>query len=394
MSITPTPDFLASLRQDHGTDDGEPRSTRESRKYWSSIKINEDVRDELKALVREDLKKSWYSFRDYQHRFSTKINWSSADSERVVLKDKKTKLRPRDIQYFCNKPTSIYWLPSAQKNDGLRTLILAAMYEEWARSNKNNQNIEFGHFLANPIRITSTGPSTINEIIDAHLDLCTQARRLTCDDGGVADKWLSSRWTYCSSDTRHYYFHQLHPAIVMIMDQIDWPDNSECRLEPDGFFNLRMVAQHQTVLIARTGSEEGLAASISFETLRSQAMPLEMAEASVKNVDIVRVPLASAVQFIVNLERREDTARPPPTLEKTFQDSAICLDLPKGFGAQARFDPDAWADAHIAMAEAHGFDHNWDTYWSIRRVLAGLLGESYADISEPWLFGNWKVKSV
>lgn len=107
----------------------------------------------------------------------------------------------------------------------------------------------------------------------------------------------------------------------MVIDNLEGFDNDNID-ESDGFIRLRKLAQRQTVLIARMGAEQGLGAPISFESLKSQSLPLDRCDVLTQDVDVIRVFLAAAVQFIINLEVKENIASP-----KTNNELAIDISL-------------------------------------------------------------------
>lgn len=115
----------------------------------------------------------------------------------------------------------------------------------------------------------------------------------------------------------------------MIIDRSERPDKD--LTEPDGFISLRKVARRQTVLIARTGAEEGLSAPISLEGLKSESLPFERCDVIDQDVDAVGVSLAVAVQFIVTLEMREGIAKPKSKEERPLDTSICPFPPPKEF---------------------------------------------------------------
>jgi hypothetical protein len=174
----------------------------------------------------------------------------------------------------------------------------------------------------------------------------------------------------------------------VIIDRLDRLDK-DCETESDGFISLRKLAQRQTVLIARTGAEEALSAPISLESLKSQSLPFERSDVITQDVDVIRVSLAVAVQFIVSLEVREELAIPKSKDELPLDTSLCPYPPPKGFeeNGQVCNSPEAWADALIVAAEKHGYDNIPETWESIRRVQAGLIGEGFCEF-KPLPFGN------
>lgn len=81
-----------------------------------------------------------------------------------------------ELAGFWNKPTRLYGAHSAQEDGRCPLFIFACIYGEWFHY--KHPNIEFGHFFANPMRATSTGPTKISGILQAHRSLCDQASLL------------------------------------------------------------------------------------------------------------------------------------------------------------------------------------------------------------------------
>ncbi|KAH7385614.1 hypothetical protein BKA66DRAFT_583242, partial [Pyrenochaeta sp. MPI-SDFR-AT-0127] len=65
----------------------------------------------------------------------------------------------------------------------IQRIFIAAIYEAWRARCGNMPDIEFGHFLANPIRITEQGPRTLGKIATAH-----QAIRNMAERSGLGDE--------------------------------------------------------------------------------------------------------------------------------------------------------------------------------------------------------------
>ena len=366
------------------------RTSEEADLYWRAVVIQEPVSDEMKALIRADLKKAWYFARVEKFRFDLKTRWETTDSYRMVLDNALGEVEPRKLRYLCNKPTAFYWLQSAQGKSGytgermlMPKLTLAAIYEEWTRSHSMEPNIEYGHFFANPVRITATGPSTIQGVLEAHHSLCAQASRLIDQAGGRADNIIERN----PSMSQHYALSPLYQALVVIIDhRIEITDH---QIEPDGFISLRKAAQDQSVLIMRTGLEEGLSAPISFESLKSQSLPLERPDAIMQGLDVIRVSLASAVHFIVNLEMRENEADPKSNDEDTL-DKSLDIYPPKGYGIQVSHSPETWVDAVMAAAEEHGYDKILATRYSILRIEASKIGEDFCPFKYEPFGREWR----
>ncbi|WEW61671.1 hypothetical protein PRK78_007163 [Emydomyces testavorans] len=392
ISMTPCPGTVtssAALHYNHGAGERVRRSDREIDEYWSAVVTEEPVSDHLKILIREDLKRAWHFQREAEFLQITKLRWASTDSVRIVLKDAVGKVKPRKLAYLCNKPTAFYWLQSAQwtgasgQRNQTPTIIFAAIYEKWIRCHNTQPNIEYGHFFANPVRITSIGPSTVRGVIDAHRSLCAQASRLINQAKGRADNIIEQH----PSSSQHYSLLPLYHSIVVIIDRFD---SSDTEPESDGHVSLCKIGERQTVLIARTGMEEGLSAPISLESLKSQSLPLERSDVAPEDTDVVRVSLAAAVEYIVSLEMREGLANSKEKHEPSI-DISLCPCIPQSFTSSEVDDSaEAWADVFMEEAEKHGYDNILDTWESIRRVRAGQIGETFREF-KPWPIGNiWK----
>ena len=68
---------------------------------------------------------------------------------------------------LCNKTTMLYCVDAAQEGGRCPRLIFGCNYKEWFRH--DYPSVEFGHYFASPIHITSTGPSTVSGILKASL---------------------------------------------------------------------------------------------------------------------------------------------------------------------------------------------------------------------------------
>ncbi len=78
-----------------------------------------------------------------------------------------------------------------------------------------------------------------------------------------------------------------------------------------GHILLDEVIQKQNVLLVLTGDQLGLSAPLSFNTIKARALPLARDDVSTDDgIDIIRVSMWTAMQFIVDLERREEAAFP------------------------------------------------------------------------------------
>lgn len=233
--------YSESLRQDD-----------EVYRHWEAIPTEESVSSELRDLVRADLQKRWFYEREWTVRYETKRLWDPVDGQRTVLKDSIVQVESRHIRYMCNKATAFYWLQSAQflladgQDSSPHSIIFASLYEEWSRCYDEKPHIDFGHFFANPVRITSSGPSTIRGVLDAHYSLQMKVSSLMqqARDGIIQPP------VHDMSTFQYYSILPLYRAIVVIADRQDGLAEG-IKKEANGWVSLYKIARRQTVLVVR-----------------------------------------------------------------------------------------------------------------------------------------------
>lgn len=268
------------------------------------VSIDEPLTPEMESQLRAGLTKHYHAVRKCVYGRETKVHWTSDLDENtgmVTLSNAPRPLGDRTLRKFYNKPTAFYWAQSAQTNDHCGSLTFACIYKGWYRCHDDNPNIEFGHFFANPVRITSTGPDTIVGILEAHKLLCKNATSLIhLIERGEAGEVRLGSWP----DPKTHTLLPLYRAIIVVLDELVRPP---IVTERPRRISLDEQIQRQTVLMVLTGDENGLSAPISFDTIQSQSLPLARADVKDKT-GIIRVSLRTAVRFVADLERREEEA--------------------------------------------------------------------------------------
>ncbi len=254
------------------------------------------------------LKQDYISTVNYSLGMEIKIRWFTGFGEGVGMSRLKKSITPADVigrwtlSNFLNKPTALYWAHSAQESDRCQLFPFACIYKEWFRYYNNDPDFNFKHFFANPVQITSTGPTTIADICETHKCLCDQAtalldtvRRGEDREGHLDD--LPSRFP------QNHHLLPLCRAILIIFDTISPTGSADVLLDKE--------SQRQNVLIVRTKDEDGLSAPINFNAIRSQSLPLARSDISTDHRDdILRVSLKTAVHFVLDLQRREEIVFP------------------------------------------------------------------------------------
>ena len=358
-----------------------PRSDSEADRYWRHIETTTiPISQNLRELIKADLKQYWYFQRLEKSRQRLKANWNTDDTQLVVLEDEIGTVTPREILHFCNKATALYYLQTAHHHDafGGKTLIpgmiFAMIAREWLRYHASKPNIEFGHYVANPIRVATGGPSDVQGIIQAHKSLCKQSAEL------MVKARRENLWVRLPrrANLDNYDIQPLYKAVILLVDRFDMD------LEPDasGVFDLQKAIHRQSVLIARTGIEVGLSSQISFDSLKGKTLPLERSDLGMHpNVEVVRTSLANGIRFILDLEKREFTAY-PQNVHACGSDQSLNPASPTwaGKSEDASKDPDTWANALVEAGDMYGYDEDLSTWISIRRVQAAMIGENFAEL--------------
>lgn len=347
----------------------------------SQLLIDEPLTPEMKAAMRLELMKYYHSYRKGVYGRETKMHWTSDIWEifgMSALGNPMTPLHCWNLRRFYNKPTALCWVHSAQINDRCPLLIFACVYKEWFHAHEIDPNIEFGSFFANPMRITSSGPGTIADILEAHRSLCNQAIYfLDIIRRGKADKVHPLTWP----DPRNYKLLPLYRAIIVILDEFTPPTI----IEPHQPILLDEQVQRQTVLMILTGDETGLSAPINFENVRSQSLPLPRTDIA-DQVDVIRISLKTAIRFIADLQRREEEAfldLRPSTTDRSIGPSTDNV----SFGL---ISADEWVDEIMHKAEEKGANDVYQMTWVARSMKAEQEGNGYftpefTNFSQSWI---------
>jgi len=182
----------------------------------------------------------------------------------------------------------------------------------------------------------------------------------------------------------NYSVHPLLPAVILVCDRV-----ARDGLDPDGYVSLREVARTQTVLVILTGTNQTSTSGIhvSLDPLKPFALPIERADAT--GLDILRVPLDIAVNFVPELEGRIDERR--ETSGRTLDTSLCRHQIPVGYNRDITYDSNIWAQTIRAEAWKIGFKKLWDTKFAAVRVHAYLSGQdSNCELEHVPFNQSWK----
>ena len=261
--------------------------------------------DDMKIKLRAELKRQHYDYKESLFGEDSKYHWRSG-SRMFELNG----LMPEtwsywSLQRFCNKPTMLYWALSAQDptTKSCPGMVFACIYKAWFRCHGNHPDIAFDKFFATPFQITAAGPQTIPEILKTHAQLCDRvASQLqsikSVDVGSSPPEWRHRQ---------HYNLLPLCRAIIVLLDKLP----SRAIPKSDGKFYLDDEVQRRTAVLILTGYDYGLSCAISFDAIRSRSLPLNRDDVDTNDSsNVIRVSLKAAVEFIAELQRREEKAFP------------------------------------------------------------------------------------
>lgn len=199
--------------------------------------------------------------------------------------------------------------PANAENPGWGPLILGSIWNEWFRVLDREPQIELDLFFAIPIRPTEHGPKTISELLRAHGALCVQVRDMLQEKITKAEVTPTKTYANINPDPKHFKLLPLCEALVVMFD--GYIDVKAERHE-NGLRHYDDVAAAQSVLLVRTGKEDGLSAPIRFDSLKFKSLALARDD-SIDNIDMIRVPLLVGVRFVAHLFLREEAAFPAKT---------------------------------------------------------------------------------
>lgn len=235
---------------------------------WESsvtLPLDEPLTSKLREEIKLELRRYWHEIRE--EKFCTSLKWAwTSDTDYMLSVDSLLKsentIKSRQLERFYNKPTTLYWAHSAQKSDRCPRFIWGCIYKEWVRYHDYKPKMDFEHFFANPIRIISTGPTTISDIVETHEYLYNQTSLLLDKIG--REEFEKARMS-AQSSPQNFRLFPICRAIIMIFDQL-----ASGKAEHFSGMHLLLdkALQRQNVLMVRTGDESGISEPISFESVR------------------------------------------------------------------------------------------------------------------------------
>lgn len=324
---------------------------------WAKLPTEEPMSPNLRATVREQLKSAYYMRHINSYRKSLMFEWSEAGTP---LESPLIQL-DRPIRVL-NHLAPLYWMPSATKDkDPISTIMmeLTCIFKEWFKCHEKEPYIEGVNFPAVLLRVHSSGPTTVQELLAFHKLLTDRAISFE------QDRATRAKWGQLNCHLRPTF-----PAIIMMLDHNVEPVPDPNPVPPQGpRVNADEHSKKQTVLLIRTGNDSHLESPINFGSLKESCLPIARTDVpSDLSEDVIRVSLATAVKFLSDLEQREDPDFMYPEQSKALLEQA------------------SWADSHVEKcmkkADELGIDNVYHTWWAVRRAKAAQMGESFGKLTQ------------
>jgi len=326
--------------------------------------IDKSLSVEMKEKLKTKLKERYNGLRRYYHARDTRLDWLSDRGSfgmfvlDEVVPTSTCELGSCNVRQWCNKSTALYWAPTAQEIVGqpCSSIPFRCIYKTWFEYHDGSPDIEFQTFLAKPIRITLNGPRTITEIIQAHRSFCD---RLLCflmehvHSGGAGEERPAS--------LANYNLLLSFRAVVVILDEIAPHLKEDYNYTKSSVF-IDREARRQNVLLVLTGDDQGLSAPVDFDSLRSQTLSLGRADVNDdQSFNTIRVSLQTAVRFIADLHRREETA---------FRDlRRSTINMPTGLtNDSTTTKAGRYADEMIQKAEKEGYNNVFEVKYELEQL--------------------------
>ena len=173
-------------------------------------------------------------------------------------------------------------------------------------------------------------------------------------------------------------------ALITILDELP----PKPVLVSDRLIPLNQNSQIFNVVLILTGDNSGLSTPVTFDSLRSRSLPLARTDFISNNevVDAIRVPIALAVSFVAELERKEQATL--HGMGSSRVDVSICpFAVPNGPCIPSA---DEWVDEVISRAVDKGKENVYETRVALSRIKAAQRGEEdpYGGLP-PYFNARW-----
>ncbi|KAH8592020.1 hypothetical protein B0O99DRAFT_690083 [Bisporella sp. PMI_857] len=340
--------------------------------------------------VRNALERDWLATKRLEYHMELEKTWTPPYPElyqEMLQLHTKTEKQGKNIFYvnrwmthlFHNKATVFYWTEAANHSPFVGPTILGGIWNVWHNAIGREPQIHLDEFFAVPVNISPKYSRKIQEILRAHESICAQVQGTSEDEHGVSK--LISDQVQDRHDPRYFKFQPLCRALIAVFDEYLFV---AAKTHVDGYRHYDDVARAQTILLVRTGYENGLSAPITFDSLKNEALPLARSE-NLEGIDIIRIPLQVGVRFVANLLLREEAAFPESVVSGSHLSKEA--DHPN---MKWRRDAFEWGEERLASAQERGQIAPFSTAAEVKNVVMENTGlDERPQFYAPYFRPNW-----
>lgn len=335
---------------------------------------------EVVAELMEDLGREDSMAKRDEYRAELVLNWSPrnplhTDHKMLELYSiRNPQRRGPDLPYidkwreylFYNKATVFYWTQSVTNLfDGNGSMvpggcdgrdILGGIWNSWSDALGREPHIQLDEFFAVPVSVKEVHAKTVPGILRAHEQICSQVRKTVEENKANALIKSCKPWW----DPRYFKLHPICEALIAVFDEYK---HVAAEKHADGLRHYDDVTQNQSIILVRTGHENGLSAPISFESLKDKALPLARNE-NMGSIDAIRIPLQVGVHFVAKLLLREEAAFP----ESVVAGPHISREADHPFMKWEREAQD-YGERRLVRAQAQGRIEPFTTVAAVRQAV-------------------------
>lgn len=333
---------------------------------WSALPTEEPLSPKLREKVIKELFKE----ADFNllHSFHYELG-------HCVIHERVLKIETSDtvhtpwllLNQVCNKTVPFYWVTSPFLRCCGR-ITYCSFWEEWFEYHNSKPDIRYDEFVANLIYVISISPPALQEMLDMHKNLCSQAEH-AYDENKLMKKPTLDR------------IKPTYRALMVVMDKNMFYEPEYEDSYGDTINTSEDISNTQTVLLIRTRDDSHLTAPIDFDSLRTEGkcLPLNRNDVTLPNNNVIRVYLKDAIKFVCDIEQKK--AMNFPQNEADFR-RLNCLKIERK--AKMKRWTEEWVKKALQNADEQGFDCS-STWQAVRRAKAAAMGEVFHELElDPW----------
>ncbi|KAI2466309.1 hypothetical protein F4781DRAFT_357974 [Annulohypoxylon bovei var. microspora] len=367
-----------------------------NRSYVESPTV-EPLSSHMLDLLRQELEVFFYEQTPRMLRDTEefKFGWSRKFNRMPTFNQRELSLkffvgRGTELKRFFNKYTTVYFTGPEHITGSLYEdrRLGRYIFHRWLQMHNERPPFQRHRYFGRSICFDEKGPQSISEITLFHRSLCDSLSARV--DRSVRFQPDFEFWPPPSKITKSWrdhgfdLGHLFRALFIVIDDQVIANINEEdCPIAARPDFNTREISlgwflPQCSVLLVKTADDKHLSSPIDFQSLlksgAASAVNRTDVGEEIEGKDVIRVTIEVAMQFILELMRREEAALP------RLRQAAQAIKEEQEEGCRQ------WIEHVIAHAQEDGIDANGFTWLVIRQVQARLKGEVFdkEHVSQWW----------